>query len=288
MTTTTLPRAALVYDFDGTLASGNMQEPTLLPELGVDSASFWQRMHQRAEELNSDQVLTYMLQLLESAREKNMVVTADWLHHHGTHVRLFEGLNDWFSRLNQYAAQRGLHLEHYVISSGLYEMIQGCAIFSEFKQVYASRFIYNAQGHAIWPGVAINYTTKTQFLFRINKGIETTWDNARINRWQPMPERPVPFDRMVFIGDGATDIPSMKMVRFQGGYSIAVFDPDRWSQHESQRNIHQLIAEDRVQFVAPADYRQGSQLDVTVQGILGRMAREVGFREPVATDASQT
>jgi hypothetical protein len=127
--------------------------------------------------------------------------------------------------MTDYAGARGLELEHYIISSGVYEMIRGCPIFRAFKQVYASCFIYNKSGEAMWPGVAINYTTKTQFLFRINNGIENTWDNERINQWMPEDERPVPFKRMVFIGDGDTDIPSMKMVAHQGGLSIAVFDP---------------------------------------------------------------
>jgi hypothetical protein len=151
-------------------------------------------------------------------------------------------------------------------------MISGCALAGRFKRIYASRFIYDAEGQAVWPGVAINYTTKTQFLFRINKGIDNSWDNTGVNRWIPMHERPVPFQRMIFVGDGETDIPAMKMVRQQGGCSIAVFDPQKFGS--LQEHVSRLIAEDRVSFVAPADYRDGSQLDVTVKGILGRFATE--------------
>jgi hypothetical protein len=130
----------------------------------------------------------------------------------------------------------------------------------------------------VWPGVAINYTTKTQFLFRINKGVTSSWDDAAVNRWQPMNERPVPFTRMIFIGDGDTDIPSMKMVRHQGGYSIAVYDEADWPQQRSKEKLHRLIAEDRAHFVAPANYSDGSQLDVIVRGILGRFAIDAGYR----------
>ena len=121
-------------------------------------------------------------------------------------IPLFEGVELWFDRMNAYAIDRKLLLEHYVISSGIREMIEGCSIFPAFKKVFASSFAYNAEGAAVWPAVAINYTTKTQFLFRINKGIENTWSNEEINRWQPMNERPMPFQRMIFIGDGDTDI----------------------------------------------------------------------------------
>ena len=120
-------------------------------------------------------------------------------------------------------------------------MIQGCLIFSKFKRVFASRFIYDDRNEAIWPGVAVNYTTKTQFLFRINKGIDNTHDTEAINQWVPMDERPVPFERMIFSGDGETDIPAMKMVRHQGGHSVAVFDPNKWERDELQDRVHRLI-----------------------------------------------
>jgi hypothetical protein len=129
-------------------------------------------------------------------------------------------------------------------------------------------------GKAVWPGASVNYTTKTQYLFRINKGIKNHWDNESINKWMPMQERPVPFSRILFIGDGETDVPSMKMVRLQGGHSIAVFDPDKWETPGTQKLTRRLIAEDRVNFFTPADYRDGSQLDVTVKGLLGKIARE--------------
>jgi hypothetical protein len=191
---------------------------------------------------------------------------------------LFDGLTTWFERTNTYALKRGIALEHFVVSSGIREMIEGCKIFSVFKNVYASSFVYNEEGHAVWPAVAINYTTKMQFLFRINKGIDNTWDNDEINKWQPMNERRVPFDHMIFLGDGDTDIPAMKMVRDKGGAAIAVFNPKEWGQAASQNKIHRLISEDRASYVAPADYSEGSQLDVTVRGVLGRLARVNGYR----------
>jgi haloacid dehalogenase-like hydrolase len=271
-------RTAIVYDFDGTLARGNIQEHTFIPELGIEPTAFWAEVRAQCVQHDADQVLTYMRLMVERSNRRQLPITRELLRRHGAATPLFDGVPEWFERMNGYAAERGLGLEHYVISSGILEMIAGCPIFGRFKKVFASTFVYDDDGRAVWPGIAINYTTKTQFLFRINKGVLNSWDNASVNRWMPMQERPLPFSRMIFIGDGDTDIPSMKTVRLQGGQAIAVFDPERWRPDQSQANIYRLIAEDRVHFVAPADYRAGSQLDVIVRGILGRIARENGYR----------
>jgi 2-hydroxy-3-keto-5-methylthiopentenyl-1-phosphate phosphatase len=266
-------RTAIIYDFDGTIAEGNIQEHSFIPEvLGIDKGAFWDEVKKQAKDHDADEILVYMWRMLEAAKAKQTSVTRDVLMQHGRKTPLFAGVDTWFERINAYAAKAGLELEHYVISSGIEEMIAGCSIHAEFKKVYASRFIYDAAGVAVWPGVAVNYTTKTQFLFRINKGIPNTYDNVAINKWKPLDERPIPFTRMIFIGDGETDIPAMKMVRHQGGHSIAVFDPKKWERNELQGRVHGLIAEDRVHFVAPADYREHQQLDVVVKGILGRYA----------------
>lgn len=275
-------RTAIVYDFDGTLAEGNIQEHSLLPNyFGVATKDFWARVKTEKRQHDADEILVYMHLLLELAREHGKPLTRDVLRSHGERTPLFAGVVDWFERIDVHARERGLALEHYVISSGNEEMIDGTAIAKRFRKIFASRYAYDDSGHASWPAVGINYTTKTQYLFRINKGVENHWDNEAVNRWQPMEERPLPFSRMIFLGDGDTDIPSMKMVRHQGGHSIAVFDPKRWEKRELQPKVFNLIAEDRANFVVPADYTDGSQLDVTMKGILGRIARDqAGYREP--------
>lgn len=269
--------AAIIYDFDGTLSPGSMQEHSFIPELGYeDVRDFWREVKDECRRRDGDEVLTYMeLMLLKSNRAP---LTEAALRGHGAKLPLFNGVEAWFDRMNRHAAEVGLSLEHYVVSSGIREMIAGSPIYRNFARVFASSFAYDENGTAKWPSVAINYTTKTQFIFRINKGIENTWDNDAINRWVPMAERPIPFERMIFVGDGDTDIPSMKMVRLQGGVAIAVFDPQKWSEHAHQDKMGRLIAEDRANYVAPADYQAGGQLDVVVRGVLGRMAREAGFR----------
>lgn len=269
---TKLLRTALVYDFDGTLAPGNVQEHSFIPAAGVAPAAFWEEVKKYTRDHNVDEILVYMWRMLALARDKGMRVTRDMLTEHGRKTPLFEGVESWFKRINAYGEAQGLAIEHYIISSGIYEMIRGCKVYPEFKYVFASKFIYE-NDVAVWPGTGINYTNKTQHLFRINKGIDNIWDNAQINRWMPHSERPVPFERMIFVGDGETDIPAMKMVRHQGGHSIAVFDPAKFTSERGREVLYNLIAEDRVHFVAPADYREGSQLDVTVKGILGKISR---------------
>lgn len=276
MTSREPQKTAIVYDFDGTLSPGSMQEHTFIPDLGYASpGAFWQEVKEECRRRDGDEVLTYMEMML---RKSNGAVTEASLRKHGERLPFFNGVEGWFRRMDEFAASVGLDLEHYVISSGIREMIDGAPIRAHFQRVFASSFAYDEHGRAIWPSVAINYTTKTQFLFRINKGIKNTWDNDAINRWVPMAERTLPFERIIFVGDGDTDIPSMKTVRHNGGVAIAVFDPQKWNDPSHQDKMGRLIAEDRANYVAPADYSAGGQLDVTVRGVLGRMAREAGYR----------
>ena len=269
-------RTALVYDFDGTLAPGNIQEHKLLPEyLGITPADFWKEVKATREVEDADMILTYMRLLLEKAAAKGLPLTKEILESNAKQIPLFEGVRDWFRRINRHAADIDLALEHYVISSGNQEMIEATAIASFFEHTFGCRYAYDATtGRATWPALTINYTTKTQYLFRINKGVLNAWNDEDVNRWVPMDERPIPFQRMIYFGDGDTDIPSMKMVRSQGGHSIAVFDPNKWRDGKMQRKVFNLIAEDRADFVVPADYLVGSQLDITVKGVLGRIARD--------------
>ena len=277
-----LQRTAIVYDFDGTLAPGNIQEHSLLPDLlGSHKDEFWSEVKRRQALYDADQILVYLQLLLELAKRQNTALTHDLLKEQGANTPFFKGVKQWFSRINAHAEGAGLALEHYIVSSGNEEMILGCDIASEFKKIFACKYIYNDAGEAIWPGSAVNYTTKTQYLFRINKGVDTHADDESVNRWVAPDARPIPFERMIYLGDGDTDIPSMKMVRHQGGYSVAVFDPQKWADTGSndgpktREKAFKLIAEDRADFVVPADYQDGSQLDVTVKGLLGRIAQGV-------------
>jgi phosphoserine phosphatase len=260
--------AAIIYDFDGTLAPGNLQEHKFIPEVGQSKEDFWADIKAETRRENADEILVYMRQMILKADN----FTRDQLADHGKGIELFPGLRDgsWFERMNEFGRKEGLDVKHFIVSSGLKEMIEATEIARHFEYIYASEFIFDENGYACWPKVAINYTTKTQYLFRINKGIENHWDDEAVNRWMPEHERPVPFERMIFIGDGATDIPTMKMMTQRGGHSIAVYPPSE--DRGGYDKIHRLIAENRVNFVAKADYAEHSTLDITVRGILARMA----------------
>jgi phosphoserine phosphatase len=271
VSSTDLKKTAIIYDFDGTLARGNIQEQSFIPKIKMTREQFWGAVKEMKEAEDADEILVYMHLMLAKAAEAKVAVTKAMLREHGQHAPLFDGLADltWFTRINAFAQRHGLLLQHYIISSGIEEMIRGCTIQEVFHKIYASKFIYNGE-IASWPGVAINYTTKTQYLFRINKGVENHWNNKAINQYMPASERPIPFERMIFLGDGDTDIPTMKMLTYQGGHSIAVYDEQR--EKRDLEKIHGLIADNRVDFVAPANYEDNSQLDIIVKGILGRVA----------------
>ena len=264
---------AIIYDFDGTLSPGNLQEHHLLPEfLEQSPESFWKEVKSQSQTQNADQILIYLLKLISAAKSIDRKLEASVFQRYGEQLPFFEGVESWFERIDHYGRSLGLEIEHYVISSGIAEMIEASKIAQHLKGVFACRYLYDESGEAIWPAASVNYTTKTQYLFRINKGINNYWDDQAVNRAIPEEEKAMPFKKMIYLGDGDTDIPSMKMVRFQQGHSIAVFDPKLWESGHAQEKAYQLIAEDRANFVVPADYREGSQLDVTIKGLLGRLA----------------
>lgn len=269
-------RAALVYDFDGTLARGNMQDVALLPQLGIKTpaqiAKFWAEVVRQNTADDGDHTLAYLRHLVEAGRSLGNPITRKMLNACGKKLSYFDGVPAWFDRIDAFGSEIGLDIEHYVVSAGNREIVEGSPLYKKFTNVFGCKYHYDKKGEAVWPSVVVNYTTKTQFLFRINKGIDNHWDYKAVNEWMPGDDRPIPFSRMIFIGDGDTDVPSFKMMMVQGGTSIAVFDPAEWAD-KGHSKTHDLIAEQRVHFVAPADYTETSQLDIVVRGVLDRIAR---------------
>ncbi len=270
-------KCAIIYDFDGTLAKGNCMEHGLLKELGIlNNEDFWKETKEIAKTHDGDEILAYLGVLVKYASKNNSnILEENILKNHGKNIPLFPGVESWFERINVFASEIALELNHYIVSSGLDALIQGTPIAVYFKKIYACKYQYNeSKSNVLWPALAINYTTKTQYLFRINKGIDNSWDNEAINRFIEPRERDISFENMVYIGDGDTDIPAMKMTRIQGGHSLAVFDKDKWNDSVTQDKIAKLIAEERANYVVPADYNNGSQLDITVKGILQLIKRK--------------
>jgi hypothetical protein len=260
---------AIAYDFDGTLAPGNIQENSFIPAIGLAKKTFWTKNRQRAQRHQADEILSYMTFMLERAAAEDVPVRRKDFAKHGRTVCLFPGAVGWFHRINAYAHNRGIRLQHFVISSGIKEMIEASRIGKEFERIFASSFAYDANGVAKWPALAINYTTKTQYLFRINKGSLAVHEHGLINEYVPHDERPVPFTNIIFIGDGETDIPCMRLVRDHNGHSIAVYRPGSTKQ---KKQAEKLIMDRRADFIAPADYSRGKRLDKIVRTIVDKIA----------------
>jgi phosphoserine phosphatase len=262
---------ALIYDFDGTLAPGNMQEHTFLPHLGIDKESFWTEANAMAVAHDMDGILAYMQLMLHKALERNVSVMRTDFEKFGQGITFFPGVETFFERINSFAANLNLHIDHHIISSGLREFILGTPIANNFRNIFASGFKYDVNGAAVWPALAINYTSKTQYLFRINKGIDNSYDNALVNKYMPESEKPVPFSRMIYIGDGETDVPAMKMVKYQGGATVAVYNPDTSisSSAKSQRQVClEMIEQKRVDYIAAADYTENSPLFLLIKNLI--------------------
>ncbi|MBQ7714402.1 MAG: haloacid dehalogenase-like hydrolase [Clostridia bacterium] len=258
------PIIALMYDFDCTLSPRDMQEYAFIPGLGMEPREFWAKCTETAAKHHMDPILSYMYNMLEESRGKQLV-THETLRSLGKGVKLFDGVSTWFSRVNKYASDKGLVPEHYIISSGLKEIIEGTSIAGEFKEIYAASFCYNEKGEPFWPAIAVNYTSKTQFLYRINKGVLDFNENRGVNEYMPEDERRVPFRNMIYIGDGMTDIPSMKLTKVNGGHSIAVYQSDR-------SVADRMLIDGRADYAVKANYSKGSEMEKTAFEIIDQIA----------------
>lgn len=269
------PTVALIYDFDGTLSPGNMQEFGFIQAIGKDKAEFWAKNKKLSEDNDANGILTYMYLMIQAAKNNGISLRRESFKRFGENVELFDGVKEWFALVNEYGKSIGLDVKHYINSSGLKEMIEGTPIAKEFENIYACSFLYDVDGIAYWPAVAIDYTAKTQFLFKINKGIKEVSDNKKINQYIPEKERLIPFERMIYFGDGDTDIPCMKMIKEHGGHSIAVYANGNSAKRATAL---QLIKDNRVNFVCPADYRAGKEINMVVKRILDKIKADYEFQ----------
>ena len=260
------PIIALMYDFDKTLCTTDMQAYTFIPNLGMSADAFWKKASDLAEEKKMDRILAYMYLMLDEAHICKKPIRRNDFVVLGKDLELYPGVQDWFCRINKFGKEQGVTVKHYIISSGLREIIEGSCIFKEFDDVFAGEFLYDENGVACWPKNVVNYTTKTQFLFRINKGVLDISNDDDLNRFTKEEDRPVPFRNMIYIGDGLTDVPCMKLVKVNGGCSIAVY------QQNKRSKVTDLIKDERVNFIEPADYSENSKLDIIVKDIILHMA----------------
>ena len=261
-----MPVVAFLYDFDKTLCTTDMQNYAFIPSLGMTPSEFWMEANGFGRRNRIDGILAYMYIMIQESERRNRPFTRQDLVEKGRDIRLFPGVQEWFARINDFGAAQGVEVEHYVISSGLREIIEGSSISGEFREIYASEFFYDENGRPVWPKLAVNFTAKTQFVYRINKGVLDVSDDKTLNDSMPDDSKRVPFRNMIYMGDGLSDVPCMKMMRAYGGQAIAVY------QSENRAGVEELLARGRVDFMFPADYREDTALDATVKNIIRKMA----------------
>ena len=260
------PIIALLYDFDKTLCTQDMQNYAFIPSLGMTPEEFWREANGFGRQEHMDGILAYMYTMLRKSREKGLSFSRGDLVEMGRSIVLFPGVRDWFARINAFGESLGVEVEHYILSSGLREIIEGSGISHEFRKIYASEFYYDETGAPVWPKLDVNFTAKTQFVYRINKGVLDVANDKDLNASMPDDSKRVPFTNMIYVGDGLSDVPCMKMMRTYGGQAIAVYQP------ESRNAVEELLYRGRVDFIFSADYREDTELDRTVKNIIRKMA----------------
>lgn len=270
------PIVALIYDFDGTLSPGNMQEFGFIQAIGKSPKEFWTMSDDIAKGQDASNILSYMKLMFDEAAKAGIRLKRSKFKSFGKSVELFEGVREWFKLVNQYGKEHGVIVEHYINSSGLAEMIEGTPIAKEFKRIFACSFLYNEKGEAVWPGVAVDYTAKTQFIFKINKGILSIRDNQLVNESQLEENKRIPFPQMIYFGDGETDVPCMKIVKMFGGHSIAVYNPAIPSKKATARK---LLRQKRVNFITPACYTKDSRTYKVVCAIIDKIRADHNLQQ---------
>jgi len=258
-------KVAIMYDFDKTLCTKDMQEYSFIPSVGLSSSEFWGKCDELAKYEHMDKILAYLYLMIKESKKHDMPIKKDVFKDAGKNIEFFPGVLSWFKRINEYGKSIGIEVEHYIISSGLKEIIEGSGIAHEFKEIYACEFLYDVNGVAIWPKLVVNYTTKTQFLFRINKGVLDVSNDNDLNKYIENDNRRIPFRNMIYIADGITDIPCMKLVKANMGKSICVYADGKFDMANT------LLNEKRVDFIAKSDYTENSEIDIIMKKILNSM-----------------
>ena len=265
------PIVALIYDFDGTLSPGNMQEFGFIQAIGSTPEEFWSMSDVIAKGQDASNILAYMKLMFDEAHRHGIKLRRSEFKKFGRDVRFFEGVTTWFKAVNAYGASHGVRIEHYINSSGLKEIIEGTPIAGEFKHIFACTYLYNESGEAEWPGIAVDYTAKTQFMFKINKGIFSSRDSKRVNESTADDKKRIPFPQMIYFGDGETDIPCMKIVTMFGGNCVAVYNPEKPEKRDA---AERLKKQGRVTFTAPARYTTDSKAFRIVCSIIDKIRAE--------------
>lgn len=265
---------AILYDFDKTLCTEDMQNYSFIPNLGLTPSEFWGKTGVLGNNHSMDKILAYMYEMIYMCKEKNIKLTKEYLNSLGKNIKYFPGVTTWFNRINTFGENLGIKIEHYIVSSGTKEIIEGTSIAKEFKRIYGCEFLYDENTkEAIWPKMAINFTLKTQFIFRISKGAFDILDEEKLNSDTPDKNRHVFYRNMIYIGDGMTDIPCMQVVKDKGGKSVAVYKKEEMSK------VLKLVNDARINYVCQADYSINSPLEKFVNLSIEQMVAYERLRQ---------
>ena len=247
------PILAIMYDFDKTLSTTDMQNYAFIPMLGMTPDEFWGATGEFSRRTGCERILSYMYMMIAKAEEKGIKLTRELLRGCGKPIKYHPGVTTWFQRINDYGASKGVKVEHYLVSSGTQEILEGCSIYDCFTKVYGCEFYYK-NGVPVWPKLAINYTQKTQFFFRIAKGVKDLGDDDSVNEKRKDGLR-IPYTNIAYIGDGMTDVACMTLVNKNNGYSIGVYTED------NKENVTQIRNDKRCRFIVEADYSKDTDME---------------------------
>ena len=267
------PIIGIMYDFDKTLSTTDMQNYDFIPNLGMTPEEFWGSTTEFTNQYGVERILSYMYMMIAKAKEKGIKISREYLRECGKNIKFYPGVNTWFKRINEYGESKGVKVEHYLVSSGTMEIVEGCSIFPYFDKAWGCEYYYNEQGEPVWPKLAINYTQKTQFYFRISKGVVDVKDDNSVN--EKTPERRIPYRNIIYMGDGMTDVACMTLVKHNEGTSIAIY-PEKESD-----KVRSLYTDGRCNFICRADYSAGSDLEKVIKLIIDKVAmlNEIDKRE---------
>ena len=258
-------KIALCYDFDGTLCSGYMQNQQLIPDCKVDIGEFWSEVSKYSKENKVDPTLSYMLILENKMHDAGVEISRENLINYGKQLKLFSGVNDWFGRIKYYGKANNIEVEHYIISSGLTNMIEGCSFYNQIDRVYACEYIFKDR-RGLWPKLSVNYSNKVQYLYRIHKGAFEVSDQEGVNKKKYFGDNiHVPFENMIFFGDGETDVPTFNVLNKNNGKSICIYEDQ---QQKSIDTAKKLFSDGRVHHLVKNDYSEGSEVDKLVKEII--------------------
>ena len=257
-----MKKIALCYDFDGTLCSGYMQDQKLLHDCKIEPKNFWIKVANYAKENHCDPTLAYLMLLEQQMRSAGLKVNAETFKKYGRELKLFKGVNEWFSRIKQFGKLHNIEIQHFIISSGLADVIKGCTFIKDINLVYASSYIYD-DGKGVWPKLSVNYSNKVQFLYRINKGTFDVFDQVGVNAKKDSNDSVnIPFENFIFFGDGETDVPCFSVNQKNAGKNICIYEKGNEKSFDIGKKLY---SEGRVHYLLDGDYSENSEIDKLIK-----------------------